>query len=178
MSTVTAMRHVLHAGIVLLVVGLFACEPTKLPIAGQPATGSPAPYIAASEKFERIPDDKLDPALRRYRTEPWNLKKMPEFKKAFDAALAGAKVEKWVSELHLIALEGEPYQTPDGVAFFYFGAKPHEASDKNLGIAFLPAMKQLRIRIDEKCKETKYVGSSNASLVGLLQGPDFLCDRN
>ena len=99
---------------------------------------------------------------------------MPEFKTAFDVALSGKDVEKWVSDIHVVAGpgagSGEAYNTPDGVAFVYYGAKAHEADSKALFIAFLPASKLVRIRIDEKCREAKYFGSLNASLAKLLPG--------
>ena len=140
-----------------------------------------AHQTSESIQFERIPDDKLDPALRRYigGIDPqasWT--RQPEIRKAFYAALAGKNVEKWVSELNIVTGAGEAYYTPDGVAFLYSGNKPHEGGIKQLSIAFLPASKQLRLRIDEKCKETKYFGSFKSSLVNLLQWADFPCNRN
>ena len=167
---------------------IFAAAVLLLSACGEP-TEKPA-QISASQasgsiQFERVPGDKLDPVLKRYQTPPWNLKKMPEFKNAFDVALSGKDVEKWVRDIHVVAGPGagtgEAYHTPDGVAFVYYGTKVHEADTKAVFIAFLPASKLVRIRVDEKCRETKFFGSPNASLAKLLPGAGesvFQCDTS
>lgn len=103
---------------------IFAAAVLLLSACGEP-TEKPA-QISASQasgsiQFERVPGDKLDPALKRYQTHPWRLLKIPEFRKSFETALAGKKVWVWVRNIHVVSVEGITYQTPDGIAFLYHG---------------------------------------------------------